>query len=229
MSQKKKAQKTVVKKKTKMDTATKIIIAGLIIIAIPFLVLGMILLSDSMKTGTPITGDRFKNDLDPAITTEDLNQIESSLSALNGVEEVETVLKTATLRIYLDTEDSKDAESLKALAEEAYQKVTSILSESVYFSQHDNMKMYDLEIHAYNLKENRDSEAFSYVIASKSSSMDQFMVQVVSEAKDPELAQQLREEAEAKNNPTPTPDDSEMTVGGQEQETTEENTEDGEE
>lgn len=211
MSQQKKTTK--VKTKRKLDTSMIIIVLGLVIIAIPFLVLGGILISDSLKTGTPISGDRFNADLDPAITEQDIKEVHQAVFNLNEVENAEVVLKTATLRVYLDTTDALSKEQAQTLAEEAYTKVTDLLSVSTYFSQQGTKKMYDLEIHVYNLTENRDSDEFVYVIANKSSSMEEKIIQIVSEPKDPELAQQLNEKEEAKNNPTPTPE-AEMTVGG---------------
>lgn len=219
MSQEKKISKT--KTKRKLDTSMIIIVLGLVIIAIPFLVLGGILISDSLKTGTPISGDRFNADLDPAITEQDIKEVHQAVFNLNEVENAEVVLKTATLRVYLDTTDALSKEQAQTLAEEAYTKVTDLLSVSTYFSQQGTKKMYDLEIHVYNLTENRDSDEFVYVIANKSSSMEEKIVQIVSEPKDPELAQQLNEKEEAKNNPTPTPE-SEMTVGGDNDESTDE-------
>lgn len=226
MSQEKKAKKNASKKVKKdkkgIDAAIVIIIIGLIIIAIPFAFLGYILISDSMKTGTPITGDRFLNDLNPAITEDDQSRIVSAVGSLSNVESCEVILKTATLRVYVDAEDGLDNEALNSLATEAYDTVTGILNPSVYFTQHDGMKMYDIEIHVYNLKENRDSDAFGYVIANKSSSMEEAIIQVVSEAKDPELAQQLRDSLETEESPTPAPDDEgDITVGGEEQENVE--------
>ena len=51
--------------------------------------------------------------------------------------------------------------------------------------------------------------------------MDEPMTQVVSEPIDAELAQQLRDDVEARKNPTPTPtDSSEMQVSGEEVEPT---------
>jgi len=219
MSQQKKASKTKVKRK--LDTSMIIIVVGLVIIAIPFLVLGGILLSDSLKTGTPISGDRFNADLDPAITEKDLDEVQKAVFGLDEVESAEVILKTATLRVYLDTTDALTKEQAQALAEEAYTEVTDILSVSTYFSQQGTKKMYDLEIHVYNLSENRESDEFVYVIANKSSSMEEKIVQIVSEPKDPELAQQLNEKEEAKNNPTPTPE-TEITVGGDNDEASDE-------
>ena len=218
MSQNKKEKKTKKQKNKKMDATTKIIIGGLCIIAIPFLVLGYIIISASMNTGKTILGDRFNNDLNPAITTADITEVKAVVGGMTDVENVDVILKTATLRVYVDVVDSKNAEEVKAIAEEVYQKVISVLDEQAYFTQHDNMKMYDMEVHVYNLEENRDSDLFSYAIASKSSIMETYLVQIVSEPRDPELAQRLLEELEAKRNPTPTPDDGDMTVGGEETE-----------
>lgn len=202
------------KSNKKLDASTVIIIAGLIIIMIPFLVLGYILLSDSMKTGSPIVGNRFVNDLEPAITENNLAAISTSIKEIEGVEDVECVLKTATLRVYVDAADDKTAEEIQTMTEEIYKAVTDECDEETYFSQNDMKKMYDLEIHVYNLSENRDSDDFIYVIANKNSSMEKMVMQIVSEPKDPELAKELLDELEAKNNPAPEQNDDSVTVGG---------------
>lgn len=75
-----------------------ILIVGLVLIAIPCAILGWILISASMDTGKPINGDRFKGDLDPAITKDQLSEIESRIKAENQVEKVTVELTTATLR-----------------------------------------------------------------------------------------------------------------------------------
>lgn len=210
-----KTVKTKKKSNKKLDASTMIIIVGLIIIMIPFLVLGYILLSDSMKTGSPITGDRFVNDLDPAITETDLSSINSSIQNIDGIETVECVLKTATLRIYVDVDDNKTSEEVQTMTASIYEVVTDELDEATYFSQNGSKKMYDLEVHVYNLKENRDSNDFVYVIANKNSSMEKMAIQIVSEPKDPDLAKELLDELEAKNNPAPEVNEDSVTVGGE--------------
>lgn len=210
-----KTVKTKKKSNKKLDASTMIIIVGLIIIMIPFLVLGYILLSDSMKTGSPITGDRFVNDLDPAITETDLSSMNASIQNIDGVEKVECILKTATLRIYVDVDDNKTSEEVQTMTESIYEVITDELDEATYFSQNGSKKMYDLEVHVYNLKENRDSDDFVYVIANKNSSMEKMAIQVVSEPKDPDLAKELLDELEAKNNPAPEVNEDSVTVGGE--------------
>ena len=73
--------------------------------------------------------------------------------------------------------------------------------------------MYDLEVHVFN--QNKDTENnFVYVIETKTSSMEAPIVQLVSEPIDAELAESLRQDVENRNNPTPTPAETdEMTVG----------------
>ncbi|MBO7704009.1 MAG: hypothetical protein J6S26_06170 [Solobacterium sp.] len=186
---------------------------ALVLFLIPFIVLGVILVSAAMDTGKPILGDRYKDDLDPAITSSDLSQVESAVKSVGGVESVFTNLATGTLRVYADISDGADADSAKNTAQQVYSAVTSVLNPSTYFSQGSGKKMYDLEVHVYN--QNRDTENnFVYVIETKTSSMEEPIIQLVSEPNDPELAESLRLAVENRNNPTPTPEGTdEITVG----------------
>ena len=86
-------------KKKELDRSTVILITGLVLIAIPCLILGWILISASLDTGTPILGDRFQGDLDPAITSEQISQIETQVASEGSVDSVTVELATATLRI----------------------------------------------------------------------------------------------------------------------------------
>lgn len=191
----------------------------LILILTPFMVLGWILLSAWLDTGSPILGDRYEGDLDPAITKNDLDSIRTSVRMIPEVEDVELELATATLRVYADVDDNANVETEKATAQSIYQAVTSVLDAGTYFTQTETKKMYDLEIHVYNLTKNRDSDEFAYVIETKTSSMTDPIQNVVSEPIDAALAQQLRDNVENRDKPTPTPDESnEITVGGEEAE-----------
>lgn len=219
MTQKKSTKKV---KKRKQNNKIKVVFwICLVLVVAPILVFGWLLVSAALDTGTPILGNRYKNDLDPAITKSQLEEIKSSTSNISGVESATVELATATLRIYADVEDSTDVDTCKTIAGQVYSAVTSVLDPSVYFSQHDDMKMYDLEVHVYTKVSSSSDEDFNYVIETKTSSMDEPMTQVVSEPIDAELAQQLRDDVEARKNPTPTPtDSSEMQVSGEEVEPT---------
>ncbi|MCI7221933.1 MAG: hypothetical protein PUF67_03695 [Firmicutes bacterium] len=208
-----------VKKKKTVRKADIILIVGLIIIALPFCVLGWFLISAQLASGKPNLGDRYANDLDPSITSSEQKDIEKDVKNIDGVEDVNVELTTATLRVYVDISDSAVETDAVSIANQTYDKVVNVLSPSIYFSQHDNMKMYDLEIHVYNLDKDRENENFVYVIKLKNSNMDESTIQTVSKAKDEALAQQLRDDVEAKNNPQQD-DEGDITVGSGETEDT---------
>lgn len=214
-----------VKKKKPVRKADIILIVGLIIIALPFCVLGWFLISAQMASGKPNLGDRYANDLDPAITASQQGDIEKDIKTIDGVEKANVELTTATLRVYVDINDSAVETEAVSIANQAYDKVINVLDPSVYFSQHDNMKMYDLEVHVYNLADNREDESFVYVIKLKNSNMDESTIQTVSKAQDEALAKQLRDDVESKNNPQ-NDDEGDITVGSGETEDTTSQTDD---
>lgn len=176
---------------------------SLILFLLPFAILGWILISAAMDTGTPILGDRYKNDLDPAIVKSDLDNVKSAAKGVNGVESVNVNLATATLRVYADIGDLATPDDAKKTASELYTAVTGILDPEVYFSQANGEKMYDLEIHVYNRDTDMDQPGWVYVIETKNSGMEKPITQLVSQPLDPELAEQLRKDVEERNNPKP--------------------------
>ncbi len=213
-----KTKKTAARKSKKKSRRTAIIFwVCLLLLLAPFVVLGWILLSAWLDTGSPILGARYDGDLDPAITKSNLDEIRSTVNSMAGVDSVDVELATATLRVYVDVDDNATVESERETVGNVYRTVTGILDPYVYFTQTDTKKMYDLEIHVFNLSKNRDSDEFAYVIETKTSSMEEPIVNVVSEPIDAALAQQLRDNVENRDKPTPTPDETgEITVGGEE-------------
>ena len=194
----------------------------LVLILLPFLILGYILLSSSQDTHTPVKGNRYQGDLDPAITEEKMNEVKESVGKIEGVQSADVEMQTATLRVYMDMNDDADAGTLQAKTDEAYNAVAGILDPSVYFTKTDDKKMYDLEIHAYTIPERTGAEGenFVYVIKTKTSSMSDPQTQVVSEPVNAELDQSWRDEVEtrkaeeeAQAQATPTPDGGEITGG----------------
>lgn len=205
------------KKKTtkrKMDLTGKIILIGGIIILVPILIFGWILISASLSTGKPIFGNRYDGDLDPAITSAEIKTIETSIEGLSGVESASVNLISATLRITVDVEDSANEEVIRTKLDEIYNAVTSTLAVETYFTSTSTMRMYDLEINIHNLPTSESaSDSFVLVGRVKNAMMAEYVDQLLSEPNDAELAQELRDDVEARLNPTATPDD-EMTVGG---------------
>ena len=168
----------------------------LILLVTPPAVLGWILYSSQQDTGKPVLGNRYDGDLDPAITKDQMTAIENGVAGLEGIEAYRVEMPTATLRVYADIADDAGADAVRGKADEIYGVITSVLDPSVYFTQADGKKMYDVEVHVYNHQksEETDDDGFVYVIKSKSSSMGEPRSQLVSEPVNAELAQKLRDE-----------------------------------
>ena len=165
-----------------------------ILLLIPTAFMAWMLISAALDTGAPIIGDRYKGDLEPAITKNDLDTIASNTKNLSGVEDSFINLATATLRVYADIDDNANVDTAKSTATRIFNEVTNVLTPSVYFTQSDGKKMYDLEIHVFTSNDREKASNFVYVIETKTSSMEQPIQQVVSEPLDASLAQRLRDE-----------------------------------
>lgn len=209
----------------KAKRTNKVFWTCLIIFLLPFAVFGWMLMSAAMDTGSPILGERYEGDLDPAITKAELETIKDKTSSLSGVEKTDINLATATLRVYADIGDLADAEAAKTTAHEIYDVVTSTLDPNVYFTQTDDKKMYDMEVHVYNRDTEMDQPGWVYVIETKNSGMEKPITQLVSQPLDPELAEQLRQDVEDRKNPKPEPtEQSEIQLTDESEETPAETT-----
>ena len=93
------------------------IVLGLVIIIliIPITLLCAILYSSFEDSSKPVVGSRYENQLDPAITSENITTIETVLKEFDGVENVEVNLKTARLSILIDTKDDTGKDGIKKL------------------------------------------------------------------------------------------------------------------
>ena len=185
-----------VKKKRKLSKPAIFLIVGIIIIVVPCLIFGGILLSSAMNTGTPIFGDRYEGDLDPAITSEDMSKIKGEIEALEGVESVDVVLPSGQLRVNINTDDSLSKDEIKELINSAYEIVKVDLPLETYFTSSDTKKMYDLAINAYNFI-NAEDDGMIYYELTKNAMSENEIIQLVSEPLNPELV----EEIEAAQNP----------------------------
>jgi len=183
----------VKKPRKKLSKGGLVLIIGCSIILIPCLVFGGILLAAAMQTGTPVNGNRFDNDLNPAITNDDTSALTTSIEAISGVEKCEIELTSAQYRINVDVNDTYGSEEIQKMCEDVYNAVNSKLPVSTYFTANGSMKMYDLAINVYN---KIDSDTMVYYILTKNSKMSEYAIQCVSEPLDEELAKELRGEIE---------------------------------
>lgn len=187
------------KPRKKLSRAAIVLIGGLVAISVPLIIFLWIIISAYLKTGKPINGNRFANDLDPAIGKTEIKQLSDEISNLSNLDDSEIILKTATLRIYLDFNDNVTEKQVEEIVKQAYDKVNSKLPVNTYFKADDNKKMYDLEIHGYNFESSEGKDNFIYYILNKNSRMDAYKIQLVSKPLNPELVKELKGEKTEEN------------------------------
>ena len=191
-----------VKGKKKLSKGALVLIISLIIILIPCLIFGGILISAALESGKPVDGNRFKGDLNPAITSSNTSSIKNSIEALSGVEKCDIELTSAQYRVNVDTVDTLTDKQIEELCVDIYNIVNKELPMATYFTASSSEKMYDLAVNVYN----KIDDDNIYYILTKNSKMDTYSVQCVSSAVDEELASDLRGENDIEE-PTEKDDD----------------------
>jgi hypothetical protein len=176
-------KKTTVKKKkiSKIHWPTVVLILSLVLIAIPTVAIGKVLYDAFAATGTPLFGNRFELDLDPKITSEQLTELESKILAEALVDDVKITLISASLRVNVDVDDEITLEQL----------VATVLPVNTYFKMNETSKMYDLELHIYNNLELKKEDSYKYLIFLLNSVMEEPLIQLVSDPKNPEFVEEL--------------------------------------
>lgn len=191
-----------VKGKKKLSKGALVLIISLIIILIPCLIFGGILISAALESGKPVDGNRFKGDLNPAITSSNTSSIKNSIEVLSGVEKCDIELTSAQYRVNVDTVDTLTDKQIEDLCVDIYNIVNKELPMATYFTASSSEKMYDLAVNVYN----KIDDDNIYYILTKNSKMDTYSVQCVSSAVDEELASDLRGENDIEE-PTEKDDD----------------------
>ena len=183
------------KKNTESKQGHKLVWFTLIIIAIPVVIVAYVLLTSMGGQGEPVVGNRFNGeDLNPNITEEAMNSIQEQASGIGGVEEVTINLKSATLRVHLNMDDSYTQDQIQAASDQAYEIVAATLPIDQYFTNREDAKMYDLEIDVYNyiVDDSHPAEGQIYIKTTKTGAATDRVTDVMTTAKDPELVAQIK-------------------------------------
>ena len=183
------------KKNTESKQGHKLVWFTLIIIAIPVVIVVYVLLTSMGGQGEPVVGNRFNDeDLNPSITEEAMNSIQEQASGIGGVEEVTINLKSATLRVHLNMDDSYTQDQIQAASDQAYEIVAATLPIDQYFTNREDAKMYDLEIDTYNyiVDDSHPAEGQIYIKTTKTGAATDRVTDVMTTAKDPELVAQIK-------------------------------------
>lgn len=183
-------------KKKKFSKSALILIIGILIIAIPVAAFGSILVISYLQTSTPRNGDRFKGDLVNEITKEDCKTLQTSFEGITSVEKVEVNVAQGQLKVFIDIKDTATEQETDSIIEKAYSIVTSKLPVNKYFTTSSTNKNYDLAIHVYTTLKAAESETSSrqYKILHKNAAEEDFSIDDVAHAKNPDLAKELRED-----------------------------------
>ncbi|MBE6114872.1 MAG: hypothetical protein E7191_07285 [Erysipelotrichaceae bacterium] len=193
---KKKVVKKVVRRKKKAKHS-KLLWFALVVAAIPCILVVYILFSALVDTGKPIFGDRYTNDLDPAITEQQTNNIEYNIKLIENVENVSLNLISSTLRITIDMTDTLTVEDAKNIGMKAAEAIDEVLPYETYFTQYGTKKMYDFEITVIDQLPTDTTTPLIQVIVYKNGGMTAPGTQVLSESKNPEYVEQLEAEKAA--------------------------------
>lgn len=199
-----KKEKMKKKKKKSLSGGTIFLIVGLIIIALPLCLIAYLLITAAMSEG-PIIEERFNNDLNPTITNELIEETKNEISKITNVESVDITLQTAIVKVVCDVNDGLDAEAINQLTLEIKDSLNNKLPLNKYFLNTESTRMYDLEISVYNSLDIKEEDGFIYYILNKSSNMEDYNIQLVSDPLNPDLANQLRKDVEERLNPTTPP------------------------
>ncbi len=188
------SEKKEKKERKKLSRSALVLIAGLVIIAIPVCIFLGILGISALQTNSPREGSRFENDLDPAITSEQLDQIREKLNSIGQTEQIEVVLSEGQLRIFIDTNDNLSEEQIDSILTTAYNAVNSVTPISTYFTASETRKMYDLQINVYTTAEGAElgtAETRQYKLLHKNSAEATYGIDDLAHPKDPALAAEL--------------------------------------
>lgn len=185
------------KKKKKLSKSAIVLIVACAIIAVPIIVFAVILISASLQTGKPILGDRFKNDLNPSISSSNEKAIVTEVKNIDKVDDCEIVMTSAQFRVNVDANDSISESDAETIGQKVYEIVNKELPINTYFTiSGSGAKMYDLAVNVYNyIPENANDNGFISYLITKNSKMSEPISKFNNEPVSEELAKQLRGEA----------------------------------
>ena len=162
----------------------------IIIVLVPCIILGVVLMNSLENSREPVVADRFKNELNPAITETDLASIRSNLN-YDNIDNLEVNLISATLRVMINTSDDMAEGDLLWILNDAADKIAAVLPIETYFTNSAATKMYDLEIHVYNTTKGSEALPQIYYVKTKNAANEDWVIDNYTVAKNPELAKSI--------------------------------------
>lgn len=180
---------------------TVILIGAVVVLLIPMITLGLVFLDAFEGTGSALYGNRFANEMQEKITSEQIEQLQTDIKTVNSVNKVNVDLKSATLRVNVLIGNDVSVENATLTAQSIMDKVLSVLPRETYFMNNASSKQYDLEVHVFNDRLSVEEGSYVYVIGLLNATMEESSFQVVSKPLDPEFVADLYQSILDKNNP----------------------------
>ncbi len=166
-------------------------IVGAVILVVLIVIIVSVGKSFLTNSKGPVFGSRFSNSLVEKITDNHLTTLRNNLKVA-GVDKVEVNLIAATLRISVDTVDNADAKKIESITDEIKKKLYATLPKEKYFTNQKEVKMYDYEIHVFNVVKSTDTQKQVYVVVGKSGAGDEYL-EKVSEPKNADVSKKVKE------------------------------------
>lgn len=174
---------------------------AVILIILPIFYVGSTVLTAIKEQGQPVEGSRFgEGDLDPKIEDQEIQELIETLQGIENVEEVSGNLKSATLRIQLDVADNLNENQVKDITGKAWTAVKEKFPVETYFTNHDDIKMYDVEVDVYNFivddtpEHSKDKQV--YIKAVKNASAKKGHYDYMTKPKDAKLVKEIVRDTE---------------------------------
>ena len=173
-----------------------LVVASLVVLLIPCLVLLYIIIGSHENKGEPVIGDRFDEALDPAISTDEVSALQTAIQS-DQADSIKVTLRSATLRITIDAKDDLSQEQIQSLMNTVYEATIGKFPVETYFTnktiQDKTVKMYDLEVSAYNFIPENDEDKANQIHLSrtKNAAAESDVVDVLSSAKNAETSGEI--------------------------------------
>ncbi len=168
---------------------------ALIVMALPIGYIGNQIITAQMGQGQPVEGERYTGDLDPKIEQSQIDTVVSELKGIDGVEDVSANLISATLRVHIDVKDDMNEESVKKTLGASWGLLKETLPEETYFTNQEDVKMYDLEIDCYNFivddTEEHSQDKQIYIKGVKNAGAKKGHYDYMTKPKDSDLVKQI--------------------------------------
>lgn len=156
----------------------------ILVLFVPCVIAGAVLWSTLEDSSQPVVAKRFDNELNPAITETQLEALKTSLQD-ERIESVQVNCISATVRILINTTDEVTQWEIEELVSKAYTTVNEQLPIDTYFTNTDSTKMYDLEIHVYNVMQGDNK---IYYVCTKTAGAENYVTDNVALPKNQEIS-----------------------------------------